>query len=197
MVLEDWAGLLGGLAVIGPRPHLFSVSLMRAKMPGEADTHEQGRSFGNIVPSRWQQRWQQARQPHLQTSAISALTPCGTTAEEVGLTVLRTVVSRPDLSVFDTDVPARLKPRSAFLRNARGSEREGASTASDHRSTPGCSNGGGGIRTHESLRTPVFKTGALNHSATPPPGRSPGAVRCPVSCEASTALCELGCARSA
>ena len=28
--------------------------------------------------------------------------------------------------------------------------------------------GGGGIRTHESLRTPVFKTGALNRSATPP-----------------------------
>ena len=29
-------------------------------------------------------------------------------------------------------------------------------------------NGGGGIRTHESFRTPVFKTGALNRSATPP-----------------------------
>ena len=28
--------------------------------------------------------------------------------------------------------------------------------------------GGGGIRTHESFRTPVFKAGALNHSATPP-----------------------------
>ena len=29
-------------------------------------------------------------------------------------------------------------------------------------------NGGGGIRTHEGLRPPVFKTGALNRSATPP-----------------------------
>ena len=29
--------------------------------------------------------------------------------------------------------------------------------------------GGGGIRTHETLaRLPVFKTGAFNHSATPP-----------------------------
>lgn len=28
--------------------------------------------------------------------------------------------------------------------------------------------GGGGIRTHEGLRPPVFKTGALNRSATPP-----------------------------
>ena len=32
--------------------------------------------------------------------------------------------------------------------------------------------GGGGIRTHESFRTPVFKTGALNRSAPPPvPGK--------------------------
>ena len=31
------------------------------------------------------------------------------------------------------------------------------------------SGGGGGIRTHETLsRLPVFKTGAFNHSATPP-----------------------------
>jgi hypothetical protein len=29
-------------------------------------------------------------------------------------------------------------------------------------------NGGGGIRTHEGFRPPVFKTGALNRSATPP-----------------------------
>src|SRR5271156_2350894 len=30
-------------------------------------------------------------------------------------------------------------------------------------------NGGGGIRTHEGLSSlPVFKTGAFNHSATPP-----------------------------
>ena len=28
--------------------------------------------------------------------------------------------------------------------------------------------GGGGIRTHEGLRPPVFKTGALDRSATPP-----------------------------
>ena len=29
--------------------------------------------------------------------------------------------------------------------------------------------GGGGIRTHETVaRLPVFKTGAFNHSATPP-----------------------------
>lgn len=32
-------------------------------------------------------------------------------------------------------------------------------------------NGGGGIRTHESRRTPVFKTGALSRSATPPGAR--------------------------
>jgi hypothetical protein len=35
-------------------------------------------------------------------------------------------------------------------------------------------NGGGGIRTHEGLLPPVFKTGALNRSATPPrPGATP------------------------
>ena len=33
----------------------------------------------------------------------------------------------------------------------------------------GASGGGGGIRTHGTLsRTPVFKTGAFDHSATPP-----------------------------
>ena len=32
--------------------------------------------------------------------------------------------------------------------------------------------GGGGIRTHETVaRLPVFKTGAFNHSATPPENR--------------------------
>jgi hypothetical protein len=32
-----------------------------------------------------------------------------------------------------------------------------------------CIGGGGGIRTHETVaRLPVFKTGAFNHSATPP-----------------------------
>ena len=35
-------------------------------------------------------------------------------------------------------------------------------------------NGGSGIRTHEGFRPPVFKTGALNRSATPP---SPSNVR--------------------
>ena len=40
-------------------------------------------------------------------------------------------------------------------------------------SLPHNNNGGGGIRTHESLRTPVFKTGALNRSATPPGGQPP------------------------
>ncbi len=34
--------------------------------------------------------------------------------------------------------------------------------------------GGGGIRTHGTVsRTPVFKTGALNHSATPPQANQP------------------------
>ena len=34
-----------------------------------------------------------------------------------------------------------------------------------------CGGGGGGIRTHGTLsRTPVFKTGAFDHSATPPVG---------------------------
>ena len=34
--------------------------------------------------------------------------------------------------------------------------------------------GGGGIRTHETLsRLPVFKTGAFNHSATPPHQKVP------------------------
>ena len=41
--------------------------------------------------------------------------------------------------------------------------------------------GGGGIRTHGTLsRTPVFKTGAFDHSATPPqhaPPRAPGSIR--------------------
>lgn len=37
------------------------------------------------------------------------------------------------------------------------------------RSTPRVPGGGGGIRTHETVtRLPVFKTGAFNHSATPP-----------------------------
>ena len=37
----------------------------------------------------------------------------------------------------------------------------------------GVGGGGGGIRTHGTLsRTPVFKTGAFDHSATPPTGTS-------------------------
>src|SRR5262245_9933666 len=44
---------------------------------------------------------------------------------------------------------------------------------------PSCG-GGGGIRTHGSLSTtPVFKTGALNRSATPPSvGDAPNLVDC-------------------
>ena len=49
-------------------------------------------------------------------------------------------------------------------------------------------NGGGGIRTHESSRTPVFKTGALSRSATPPvPLRSP---RSPMAFKTGEALRE-------
>ena len=41
--------------------------------------------YGNIIHSRWQERWQQARQAHLHPSATSSLTLCGTTTEGAGL----------------------------------------------------------------------------------------------------------------
>ncbi len=46
--------------------------------------------------------------------------------------------------------------------------------------------GGGGIRTHGGLSpTPVFKTGALNHSATPPARETYSAAALPTSAHAN------------
>src|SRR5262245_45164770 len=65
-------------------------------------------------------------------------------------------------------------PRRAFrtrtrrgTRRARGRTAGSASPTVYQRQKP--NDGGGGIRTHGPLaRTPVFKTGAIDHSATPP-----------------------------
>ena len=72
-------------------------------------------------------------------------------------------------------------------RGARAVSRWGAAEGEEEVSSVAENGGGGGIRTHGTVsRTPVFKTGALNHSATPPrrasfsrlPGRAASAIAC-------------------
>jgi hypothetical protein len=65
--------------------------------------------------------------------------------------------------------PLGSNPLCASLRNARGFERTGTIRLDSSNSRlSAVPSGGGGIRTHVGLRPPVFKTGALNRSATPP-----------------------------
>ena len=78
-------------------------------------------------------------------------------------------VFHPDRSARTREMPfweGRVGSNSRMSRTTRGPEPEQSQLS-----------GGGGIRTHESLRTPVFKTGALNRSATPPVLRAPEKLR--------------------
>ena len=62
------------------------------------------------------------------------------------------------------------RPSAASSGDSRSRPRARSPTSNQQpRADPGSANGGGGIRTRGPLsRTPVFKTGALNRSATPP-----------------------------
>ena len=80
------------------------------------------------------------------------------------------LTSIPRSSQINLTLPARILPshRKSSTRKARKSRGNMSSNRKPGAET-GVGGGGGGIRTHGTLsRTPVFKTGAFDHSATSP-----------------------------
>jgi hypothetical protein len=94
------------------------------------------------------------------------------TTRGAGLSSLRSLLSRVYQQVrWRGSVHLALESnplRDFSSKNRRGFERVGRGGDEGVGGSKTLTNGGGGIRTREGFRPPVFKTGALNRSATPP-----------------------------
>ena len=89
--------------------------------------------------------------------------------EEATCPVVRAEEEGFEPSARGTPVSESFGSRDACLANGRPRSEAARTRATSRRLRASLCGGGGGIRTHGSLSTtPVFKTGALNRSATPP-----------------------------